>query len=404
VGELAFPAVEPTSPVHDALEPLRDLIAGDPGGLSGSEFSVRAEVLPRRTSSGGVELSRCYWSVQRADPASGYGFAARTLHWDRRSRQARVVDFPEEPVMDWLVGPEGALSSHGEHARVHVLRYIPLRRVTFALERAPGLPPRVIAKTKRRRSILRATRALLGARRAVARGDVDAFRVPPPVGLDARRRLLYLAEVPGRSLSELLGAGQLVRDDALHRLGRVHRAVHELDVHRVPVRRNADWLAATATAADQIGILVPSVRGQVAALLDRLGGTMPEDTDLVFCQGDFVPSQILCDPSGWTVLDFDDAHHADPHAEVAALTVALGWELSHATPAQAEAARRAYLAGYCERSGRRLDPSRWEWFVAVARVRYLARRLVKGRARPGEAGAVLDEVETGRAEGLASLV
>jgi aminoglycoside phosphotransferase len=315
-----------------------------------------------------------------------------------------VVEFPEEPVMDWLVGPDGALSSHGEHARLRVLRYIPLRRVTFALDQAQGLPARVIAKTKRRRSILRAARALLGARRAVARDGADAFRVPPPVGLDARRRLLYLAELPGRSLSELLAAGQLHRDDALHRLGRVHRAVHELDVHRVPVPRHVDWLAATVTAADQIGILVPSVRGQVAAIVDRLGRTMPEDTDLVFCQGDFVPSQILCDASGWTVLDFDDAHHADPHAEAAALAVALGWELSHATPADADAARRAYLVGYCERAGRRLEPARWEWFVAVARVRYLARRLVKGRARPGEAAAVLDEVQTGRVEGLDALV
>jgi len=403
VDEVAFPAVESSSAVHDALAPLLDLIAADPGIPSGSEASVRAEVLPRRASSGEIELGRCYWSVQWPDAANRYGFTARTLHWDRRSREARVVDFPDEPVMDWLVGPEGALSSHGERANVRVLRYIPLRRVTFALEHASGLPPRVIAKTKRRRSILRATRALLGVRRAVTRGD-DTFRIPPPVGLDARRQLLYLAEVPGRSLSELLAAGQLDRGDALHRLGRVHRAVHELDVHRVPVWRHADWLAATATAADQIGMLVPSVRGQVAAVVDRLGRTMPDDSDFVFCQGDFVPGQILCDPTGWTVLDFDDAHHADPHAEVAALTVALGWELTHPSPADADAARRAYLAGYCERTGRRLDPARWEWFVAVARVRYLARRLVKGRARPGEAVAVLDELETGRAERLDALV
>ena len=122
---------------------------------------------------------------------------------------------------------------------------------------------------------------------------------------------------------------------------------------------------------------------------------MPDDADLAFCQGDFVPSQILCDPSGWAVLDFDDAHHADPHAEVAALSVALGRELHHDSPADADAARRAYLAGYVERAGRPLDPARWRWFVAVAQVRYLARRLVKGRALPGEAGAVLDELDAG---------
>ena len=108
-----------------------------------------------------------------------------------------------------------------------------------------------------------------------------------------------------------------------------------------------------------------------------------------------MPSQILCDPSGWAVLDFDDAHLADPHSEVAALAVALGMELHHRTPTDADAARQAYLAGYQERTGRSLDPYRWRWFVAVAEVRYLARRLIKGRALPGEAHAVFDRLDGG---------
>ena len=74
-------------------------------------------------------------------PAAVFGFRARTLFWDRRTAEARIVDFPDEPVMDWLVTADGALSSHGEQARLRVLRYIPLRRVTFLLEDAPRLPP-----------------------------------------------------------------------------------------------------------------------------------------------------------------------------------------------------------------------------------------------------------------------
>jgi hypothetical protein len=318
----------------------------------------------------------------------------RTLYWDRRLSEPRVVEFPDEPVMDWLVTPDGALCSHGEQAGVHIVRYIPLRRVTFRLERGAGLPPRVITKTKRRRSIVRAARALVAARRAVARSD-STFRVPEPVRLDSRRRLLHQAELPGRALPELLAAGELDRLDAMHRLGRVHREVHELAVPRgrVRTRRNEEWLAIIAAAAEQISALAPSAGERVDALVARLARTTPVDGDLAFCQGDFVPSQILCDPSGWAVLDFDDAHHADPHAEVAALFVALGRELPHRTPADVAETRRAYLSGYVERAGRPLDPTCWSWFVAVAEVRYLARRLVKGRAIPGEATAVLDAVE-----------
>jgi hypothetical protein len=400
VSDAAFPAVEAASPVYATLHALRERIANDPALAAGPGASVRAEVLPVRSRSGQLELERCYWSVQRPAQDAEFGFAARTLYWDRRAPEPRVVDFPDEPAMDWLVTPDGALCFHGEDARVRILRYIPLRRVTFRLEHALDLPPRVIVKTKRRRSIVRAARALVAARRAVERGGVNTFHMPEPLRLDSRRRLLYQAELPGRALPELVAAGELDRLGALHRLGRVHREVHELDVPRGRVRslRNGDWLAVTSVAAEQIAVLAPSVSERVDALVSGLAGTTPDDADLAFCQGDFVPSQILCDPSGWAVLDFDDAHHAEPHAEVAALYVALGQELPHRTPADAAAARLAYLTGYTERAGRPLDPTRWRWFAAVAEVRYLARRLVKGRAVPGEATAVLDALEYGADE------
>ncbi len=85
VDDTAFPAVEPSSAVYDALQPLRDLIAGDPGLTVGPGASVRAEVLPRLTREGEWELRRCYWSVQRPDPAEVFGFRPRTLFWDRRT-------------------------------------------------------------------------------------------------------------------------------------------------------------------------------------------------------------------------------------------------------------------------------------------------------------------------------
>jgi hypothetical protein len=74
------------------------------------------EIRPRRTRSACFELDRCYWSVQRPDLGTTLGFAARTLFWDRHSRQARMMDFPVEPVMDWLVTADGPLCCHGDQA------------------------------------------------------------------------------------------------------------------------------------------------------------------------------------------------------------------------------------------------------------------------------------------------
>jgi aminoglycoside phosphotransferase len=392
VGGVPFGSVEPASQVHPVLVQLRDAIGADHGLTVDADASVRAEVLPRVPAGGNVELVRCYWSVQRSDPSTACGFTARTLHWDRRTGVS-VVDFPADPAMDWVAGPGGPLSGHGERARVRVLRYIPLRRVTFLLDGADGLPARVVAKTKRRVSLIRATKALVTARRAMRRGDESSFRVPEPIQLEADRRLLYLAELPGRALAALLASGQIDTDEAMHRVGRIHRAVHELGGGRLPVRGYADWLATTSAAGDRIAALAPSSAGRVGVHIERLAATVPDREDLAFCHGDFDPSQILCDTSRWAVLDLDDAHRADPHAEVAALFVALGSDLPPA--ADVEAARRAYLDGYVARAGEPLDADRWRWFLAVARLEQLAHRLVKCQALPGEVAATLDQLDRG---------
>ncbi len=179
-------------------------------------------------------------------------------------------------------------------------------------------------------------------------------------------------------------------------------------------------MRAAERAAAQVAVLLPSVAGRLAEVVGRLARAAPADGPTVFCQGDLVPSQILCDPTGWSVLDLDDAHHADPYAEVAALWVALPRELSVKDPARGERLREAYLRSYRDH---RTDPARpgagtttsdaigtaggtaggtaaagwdegrWRWHLAVARLRLVARRVVKGRAVPGETEAALDGLD-----------
>ena len=380
-----FPAVEPASGVYPHLVALRAVIADDPALRAPGE--VRAELLPRRLPTGEVVTRRFYWSARRTDPTLPLGFTARTLHTDAKQSGHRIHDFPDEPVMRWLVDPDGPLLSHGPRARVEVLRYIPLRRLTFRLHDGAGLRSPVIAKTKRASSLIRAARVMVATQRSVDRATDLGFVVPQPVGLDIGRRLLYLEELPGRALSDVWE--QLDEISAMRRLGHVQRELHELQVSGTATRTVADWLSAARVAADQVALLAPSTAEQLADLVAELGAGRPRDGETAFCQGDFVPSQILCGSSRWAVLDLDDGHYADPQAEVTALYAALPRELSVPEGRRAESLRDAYLEGYLRRAGIDVDPARWRWFLTVATLRYLARRLVKGRAQPGEVAQVL---------------
>ena len=385
-----FPAVEPESVVFARLQQLRAEITSDPGLCGQDDTIVRAELRPRRRAGGVVELQRFYWSVQRADPAAAMGFRARTLCDDRKLGTSSTYDFPDEPLMDWLNQDDGPLLCHGDQASVQILRYIPLRRVTFLLRDAPGLPERVIAKTKQQSGLLRASRALVAAHRAATRAAAGALTVPEPVLLDTRRRVLYLEELPGSSLDEVLS--QLGVAEGMSRLGTLHRQLQQLPVRGLRACRGInDWLSAADLAATHVGLLVPSTACRARSLYEELVGAAPRDGELLFCQGDFVPSQILCHSSGWSVVDLDDGHYGDPLAEVAALYAALPQELG-LTGGTAELARQTYLEAYLRQAGQRLDTERWRWFLAIAQLLHLGHRAIKGRTLPGEAQTVLDGI------------
>jgi len=384
-----FPAVEPASPVHDRLQQLREAVAADPALAVDAGARVRADLVARLRPGGGADVRRFVWSVQRTAPAEPGGFGARTL-FAGPSGPPVTLDFPSDPELAWVSG-RGAASLHPEAARVDVLRYIPLRRVTVRLHGVPGLPDRTIAKSQSTDALREAHAVLVAVERAVAAAGGLSFSVPRPLGLDAPRHLLLLEEVPGRPLSRQLDA--LGADEAMARLGALHAELHGLHVPGLTARTTADWLRAAVRAADQVSLLLPSLAGRVTALAERLGRTAPADTEPAFCQGDFVPSQILCDPTGWSVIDLDDAHLADPYAEVAALTVALARELSVKDEQTAARLREGYLTAYARHRRRPWDEQRWRWHVAVAWLRLAARRVVKGRAVPGETESALDRLD-----------
>lgn len=382
-----FGAVEPEAPAHPLLERLRPVVEAEVERYDGRGITVHAELRAARGAGGGAEMERFYWSMQGADPMAAWGFGARTLYCREDPADLHVHEFPSEPALSWLDHPDGPLRRDGRAEQVEVLRYIPLRRLTYRLFEGTGLPDRVIAKTKRTGGLNRAAVALLAVNQAAGRSSTAPPRVPRLLRLEPPRHTLYLEELPGRPLS--LAIAGLDLDEAMAHLGGLHRSLQELEVKGLRVRGVADWLQESRVAVDRIGMFVPSATGRAESIRADLARTAPGDDDLRFCQGDFLPGQILCDPGGWSVIDFDDSRYADPLSDVAAMFIGMPRELGLAA-AEAGDARRTYLQAYAARARQPIDRDRWRWYLTLLQLNELGKRLMKGRVAPGETHSVLD--------------
>lgn len=381
-----FPGVEEDAVVRPLLMKLATEAEIQPS--DGADAHVHTELRVRRGRDGGAGLMRFYWSRQVTDRNAPWGFAARTIYCDKRDPTPRVHEFPSEPALTMLTDENGPLRDDGLPRNAQVLRYIPLRRVTFRLRDGAGLPPSVIAKAKRPSGLERAVTAFRAAHLAAARRGAGALSVPRLLGHDSHRGVLYLEELPGQALDVALH--RLDVAEAMQRLGESHRDLQELEVEgNLPRKGTADWLADAQHAATQIGLFVPSLAAAAEAVHDTLVRTAPDDGRLLYCQGDFLPGQILCDEARWSIIDLDDSRYADPLSDVAALYAALPRE--HGVPSdRLEEAQQTYLDSYARRSGEPIDQDRWRWFLSLTRLTLLAKRLVKGRATLEEATATMD--------------
>jgi aminoglycoside phosphotransferase len=298
--------------------------------------------------------------------------------------------FPAEPALTWLADANGPLRSVGDGARIEVLRYIPLRRLTCRVHDGDRLPPAAIAKIKRPGGLDRAARAFAAVQDAADRSPSATLTLPRLLRVDAEQHVLYLEQLPGEPLN--LAVARLDLATAMAQLGALHRQLQELDVRGLGTRLGtADWVEDARQAATQIGLFVPSAMRTAERVFANLARTAPEGAPVLYSQGDFLPGQVLCHPDGWSVIDLDDSRYADPLSEVAAMYVGLARELAM-TPERTELARQTYLEAYARHSGERFDRRRFEWFVVLVELRELGKRLVKGRASADEVASVLERL------------
>ena len=376
-AELVFPGVEAGSGVSGRLLELRRVVVEDPA-LQAAE--VRRSCGRgcgmgwwRSTGSTGRRGGRRRGSRWGSGPGRCSGIGATV--------GVRVLDFPDEPALTWLREPTGPLWSWGKPSRLRILRYIPLRRVTFLLEGADGAGAAGDRQDQARR------RAWSAPPRPCA------APTPPPGG---PRRASWWYRDRWASISTAASCCSRrcpaspwdrcsIRPTARRRCAGwapCTVACHEFEVPGVPVLATADWVDAAAKAAEQIAALVPSVADAVRRLLGRLAATVPPDVPGAFCQGDFVPSQILRDPRGRPCWTSTTGTSPTPTPRSPRST-SRSRASSGCPRARRRRGPRRDLEGCQERAGEALDPDRLRWFLGVAQLRYLARRLVKGRAAPG---------------------
>ena len=345
-------------PSTTALQPLREVIAGDP--------ALAERVRCRPASRGAAATHRCRCAraepVLLVGPAPGPGRHVR-LHrpvdvlGPAHTPTPRVVEFPEDPVMDWLVTSDGALTAHGEQATrarpaLHpaAARHVPARAGSWtprpgdrqdeaAAQHRPGRP-RLAVRPARRRTRRRPSRppARAGASRrrpsAAVPGRVAgtvAVRAPwPPERSTAMRRCTASAACIARCTSWTCRAAS----SAATRIG-----------SRI-----------TAAAGEQIAVLVPSTGDRVGSLLARLALTVPDDADrpsarATSCRRRSSATRVAGRCSTSTTPTWPTRTPRWPPS-----SVALGKELHHRAPTDADA-RATGLPRGVPGAGRRIARS-----------------------------------------------
>lgn len=339
--------------------------------------TVHAEIKAISKPDGNWVLDRFYWSQQTWDAPGRMPFRAQTLTYRAGTGPAAWHCFPRDPYLDAMNVCLADLLIGCPTAQVDVLRYVPLRRLTYRF--SAGGATMLVGKFKRRSRFQEAHDRLLAVAQAAAHQRAS-FRVAAPIGLDAANGLTLQEALPGRNLADALSAK--TGAELLYRLGVTHRALHMLEVPGVPAWDSAAFRASVDRNIGWIAFIRPELAEELAhaqRALDRTqldtGGYEP-----VFCHGDFVPSQVLIDGDAWAVIDFDLCRQGDLYHELATLIAALPYDvpdLRAAPSALLERLAACYLAGYQERAGRVLHQGRLLWYRVCMEVYYLALALKK---------------------------
>ena len=214
------------------------------------------------------------------------------------------------------------------------------------------------------------------------------------LGVDARRRLIAMSWLPGRSLAEQLRV-PVPAMDHVEKSGALLAGLHHPPHDGLPA-----WseVAATARLIEIVGgldVLCPDEAARARALAQRVSESLATDHGAtVTLHGDFHPRQVLIDGEAMSLIDFDEAMSGPAAVDVGTFISrlhmnAIRHEISESV---ASDGAEALLAGYSRTC---LAPSQRSVraFTALALLNVVHEPFRQHRAEwPAEISAVLDRV------------
>lgn len=394
-----FPFIEAGHPFYPHIQRFESRLSEHPlydqmteRLKSGEKTTIHAEIKGRLLPEQGWELSRFYWSFQVWDESKSALPRALTLYYKAKTGRTEFHEFPDDP---YLTGMKfyfdgHFVRKHGLSSEVSVLRYVPLRRLTFRCS-GPGKDGApVVGKFKRRSRFMEAYRKLATVSQAVGCAQTS-FSVAAPVGLDEAHALFFQEGMEGEDLSSLIDRSNFM--ELLQALGALHADLHGLRVAGLPVwdfslflenlKRDIQWIT--------------FFRQKQKAFLDHIHRLLLREVpridpgEYAFCHGDFVCSQILKTNEHWCVIDFELCMNGDPYLEMAMFIASLTQdvplfqrEMIHSDGAETilQAASEAYLEGYQSKAPRVLKRKRLLWYRLCYEIYYLALMFKKDRFHP----------------------
>lgn len=333
---------------------------------------IHAEVKTKSCEDGRY-LERFYYSIQYPEHTLRGGWYAWSLHYSRYDGLTQISEFPNDPKLVHLP----LFINSPENRDIEVLRYVPLRRVTFRTP-ASQEQPSIIGKLKKPNRCQESYRRLVDLAKIA---DYNACAIPKPKGINIAQSVFYQELVPGVETGLILN-----RENYrvfLSEIGKLHGHLFSW-----PILEDKPWgrdgvMKNIWQDLDEIIFYLP----QTELVLSKIGNWLKQRKNYLavisktFCHGDLSCSQILRHANGWSVVDFDLAGLGDPYQDMAMFLVSLNYDVDffQGQPEFLPIAYAAYLEGYQHANEDRVDVETFNWYLACAEIYYLSLILKKDR-------------------------
>ena len=308
---------------------------------------------------------------------------------DRRLRGLRRFarrDRAAEAWQRWLDDDEPGLQLHPDSLRRGLLRYVPEQKWIIHLHaRCEDIG--VADQTKRAVAVrcadVQTCRAIYARTldlRRVRKDFEGAFRIPKPLAIDEHLGLLVMRWVWGDGLLDLLRCSPA--DDIMDSVALGLRALQRMPIEGLQSVQVADYIGAGQRCAQDIGVVLPSLKRPLQSLLADLSRLRPQDDVGPGCtvHNDFHWKQLRGKPGRLTVLDFERCVLGDPWVDVA--TFATQLEVLSLRPelnvskTEAQGWAQAFRGAWEAATSAGIDVDRVRWYGALALLT-LARGMVR---------------------------